>query len=136
MKFFLAALLSILSVAGGEYYHYKCSPMSVGNLVKSHPELQKVCDLSGGCFFVNVSCTKYDMTGNSSLRGDVFWKVTSWWSSYTGYGIEKFSGSNSLNTAIKDWLDTSQRRDRFAGEPKIVYPNSKPCDPDCLKGQK
>lgn len=145
MKYLFTLLLlglfsaTIIFVSGIDsiYNIIPASPMSAYSLSKTHPRLQKICNIEHGCFFVTIKCTKYDDSGNSDLRGLTFWEVSDWWDNINGAGIDKYDGKDSLNAAIKDWFRDKEIWEEInkEDENKTVYPNSKPCDPDCIEGQ-
>jgi hypothetical protein len=118
------------------------NPWAASELVKTHPLLQQVCDLAGGCNNVLVECERWDNTGNSTLRGDTEWSVTvpgAAWNTplhALGGGHSFKLQGGSLDRAIEDylyWYNSEKRQLAIDGTKKeTIYPNELPCDKDCL----
>lgn len=130
--------LSVVSLFSIDYYR---NPMSIHNLIKTHPRLQYVCDNSSGCFFVTVICRHYNTDGDDdsslvSLRGVTAWEIVD----VSGhYGIalkgryEIISSDVLIERAIDDYLKTVAEE---AGKKKVDYmepkdPTSESCGLDC-----
>lgn len=118
----------------------KPDPMSAKVLVKTHPELQKICDLAGGCNKIKIECEKYDNTGNTILRGETVWSIdTDSENDKVGYingtGFSSTS-PHPLDTAIADWLLLYHAEYDPQPDGNVInkiYPNSKKCDDTCIQ---
>jgi hypothetical protein len=122
-------------------------------MVKEHPNLQTICDIAGGCFWVDVECEHYDDSGNTSMRNETWITIDA--KEVKGYGWYKRSGdgfivhsasfgdhyvttsreaySDAFEYAIRDWAGTykSRQERNDDGTEKDVYPNSSPCNEEC-----
>lgn len=110
-------------------------PMSASEMVKKYPELQKICDLAGGCQNVKITCTKYDGTGNSNLRNETVWDVVALGT--TGTGFSSHGGfKEALGEEYPGWFGARKLEQEMRDEEKekpTVYPNHTPCDPATCK---
>lgn len=119
-------------------------------LVKTHPRLQQICDIAGGCFFVDIDCEKYDDTGNTNLRNETWWHIVAkdatgygWYDSTPTNGVYKIHGGDktakdlkdvkyiAIEEAISDWAENYKRHQDYENEHETVYPHSTPCDGNC-----
>lgn len=109
-------------------------PLSVSELVKTHPRLQNICDLAGGCDKVEIECTKYDNTGNSQLRGEIVWRIDADIPNI-GHVFGISFKKTLLEGAIKDWFRTYEMKKEEASRNhgEKIYPNTLKCDKDCIK---
>jgi hypothetical protein len=130
-------------------------PFSAKELVKTHPRMQEICDAVGGCDKVDTECEVYDGSGNTDLRNSSWFKIGSdvydtylsgdgWFvmlsnNTFEVHGVKAFpypivkdrklAMNDAIEVAITDWLaDWKKYTDNH-----VIYPNSKPCDANCLK---
>jgi hypothetical protein len=150
----------VLGMSMGVFYQHKTGKTPVeaaynyvdptAELVKIHPRLQKICDLAGGCFFVDIDCDKYDDTGNSSLKNLTWWSIKAkdtsgyaWYDSNPKDGIYHVGAGDktakdlkdakyiAIENAISDWADNYERRQDNDNKDETTYPHSTPCDSSC-----
>lgn len=119
-------------------------------MVKIHPRLQSICDLAGGCFFVEIDCEKYDNTGNTSMRNQIWWSIKA--KNTTGYGYYDYKPTDGLypihgtdknakdlkeakslaiEQAISDWAENYQGEQSVDNGTDYIIPHSIPCDSNC-----
>ena len=133
MKQFL--LLAVLAISGCSVAN-KVHPNLATRLLPDYPALQAICDHAGGCQNVEIYCTRYDGTGNSTLRNTTFWKISTTNDHITGFGWtpnDHLDTKHAIAQAIGDYLDTVRSDERYSAEPPTVYPNETSCNSDCGK---
>lgn len=138
MKFVLA-LLAVLFLGGCAEVN-KIHPNLATQMVKSYPELQAICDYAGGCQNVDIKCTKYDGSGNTSLRNLTWWTIeTSETSENSVQGDgwseeEHLDNHAAIEQAIRNfWEDVEWRKHKHDEDHPAVYPHQTPCPKDCWK---
>jgi hypothetical protein len=115
---------------------------TVQELVKTHPRLQKICDLSGGCQNIELKCRQYDNTGNSNIKGLVVIEIasdvleTDKYKTFRVVGYDQENKSENkqvMDKAIESWLEFYEdtKGQHLKANPTLVYPNIIPCTRDC-----
>jgi hypothetical protein len=92
--------------------------------VKRHPRLRRICDAVGGCGNITVTCTKYDDTGNSNLRGETEWQIDA--GGFRGYAFKGLG--EGFDHAIDGWFEDRRDANADKKDEPTVYPHSQPCD--------
>lgn len=130
---------------------------SAKELVKTHPRMQQICDLAGGCDKVKTETTIYDGTGNTDMRNEIWFRVSTeiddnynsgsgWFDvkpdgTYFVRGVasvdkpvtgKKVAMNTAIEFAIDEWIYL-YKQDKPKVEDTHVYPNSKSCDASCLQ---
>ena len=106
-------------------------PMSAAELVKTHPALQRICDLAGGCSNVDIECEKFSDTGNTILRGNTMWSVHALGT--RGSGFQSYG--KPIERAVTDWFEARRIEENLNEELKAqtkVFPVPQPCESDCI----
>lgn len=154
MKPFRLALILAVVTVSATFVAIRAYPRSAANLIPEHPRMRKVCDLAGWCGNVEIECTRYDDTGNTTLRGDVWVRVsTIFGASLSGDGWYHADGAGyavhglyfpgpvhaktaheayglAVEAAINEWLHEYDE-DHAPKSEDVVYPHAESCDKGC-----
>jgi hypothetical protein len=103
---------------------------------KTYLEIRAICDSVGGCWKVEITCTRYDGTGNSSIRNQTFWNITTEDPYIHGFSVQDnahIDTASAIRDAVVEYWENKKIHDEINTQSggATVYPNSTDCSNDC-----